>query len=72
MIYTDLGYIDIEDSDLKNLSVLFGGRGLGKTYSVLKHRIENSLNDLNQKFIWMQWVMTLVLPVAISLMLHTN
>ena len=64
MIYTDLGYIEIEDSDLKNLSVLFGGRGLGKTYSVLKHRIENSLNDLNQKFIWMRDSQEVVKKIA--------
>ena len=54
MKYTDIGYIDIEDSDLSNLSVLFGGRGLGKTYSVLKHRIENALKDDNSKFIWLR------------------
>ena len=64
MIYTDLGYIEIEDSDLKNLSVLFGGRGLGKTYSVLKHRIVNSLNDPNQKFIWMRDSQEVVKKIA--------
>ena len=48
------GYIDIEDSDLKNLSILFGGRGIGKTFSILKHRIENSLADDNNKFIWLR------------------
>ena len=48
------GYVDIEDSDLANLSILFGGRGLGKTYSVLHHRIENALKNSNQKFIWMR------------------
>lgn len=50
------GFIDIENSDLKNLSILFGGRGLGKTYSILKHRIEDSLYDEsgNSKFIWMR------------------
>ena len=64
MIYTELGYIEIEDSDLKNLSVLFGGRGLGKTYSVLKHRIENSLNDPNQKFIWMRDSQEVVKKIA--------
>lgn len=54
MKYVKHGYIDIEDSDLANLTVLFGGRGIGKTYSVLKHRVENSLKDDHQKFIWMR------------------
>ena len=53
MKYTDIGYIDIEDTDLANLSVLFGGRGLGKTYSVLKHRIEAALK--NDKIAMVQW-----------------
>ena len=50
------GFIDIENSDLKNLNILFGGRGLGKTYSVLKHRIEDALADEYDmsKFIWMR------------------
>lgn len=50
------GFIDIENSDLKNLNILFGGRGLGKTYSVLKHRIEDALEDNYDmhKFIWMR------------------
>ena len=50
------GFVDIENSDLKNLNILFGGRGLGKTYSVLKHRIEDALADNYDmsKFIWMR------------------
>lgn len=49
------GYVDIEDSDLKNLNILFGGRGLGKTFSVLMHRIENALIDSDHnKFIWLR------------------
>lgn len=50
------GFVDIENSDLKNLNILFGGRGLGKTYSVLKHRIEDALADEYDmsKFIWMR------------------
>jgi len=53
---TDLGFVDIENSDLKNLNILFGGRGIGKTFSVLHHRIENSLDDLTEqsKFIWLR------------------
>lgn len=54
MIFTECGYVEIEDEDLRNLSVLFGGRGIGKTYSILKNRILNALNDSNQKFIWMR------------------
>ena len=50
------GFIDIENSDLKNLNILFGGRGLGKTYSILKHRIKDSLADNYDmsKFIWLR------------------
>ena len=48
-------FVDIEDSDLKNLNILFGGRGLGKTFSILKHRIENAINNPDQdKFIWLR------------------
>jgi hypothetical protein len=54
MYLTEKGYIDIEDSDLTNLNILFGGRGIGKTFSILKHRIENALNSDDNKFIWMR------------------
>lgn len=54
MYLTDKGYLVIEDSDLAILSVLFGARGLGKTYSVLEKRIENSLKDEFNKFIWLR------------------
>ena len=54
MFLHDNGYIEIEDTDLKTLNILFGGRGIGKTYSILKHRIQNALNDPNQKFIWLR------------------
>ncbi len=54
MKITEIGYIDIEDSDLKNLNILFGGRGIGKTYSILKHRIERALLNANSKFIWLR------------------
>ena len=64
MKYTDIGYIDIEDSDLANLSVLFGGRGLGKTYSILKHRIENALKSDNSKFIWLRDSQEVVKKIA--------
>lgn len=49
------GYIDIRDSTLKTLNILFGGRGVGKTFSVLKHRVENAVADnQHKKFIWMR------------------
>ena len=54
MYLHDNGYIEIEDTDLTNLNILFGGRGIGKTFSVLKHRCENALNDDNKKFIWLR------------------
>ena len=38
-------YVDIENSDLANLNVIIGARGPGKTFSVLKHRIEDSAAD---------------------------
>lgn len=58
------GYIDIEDCDLRTLSVLFGGRGIGKTYSILKHRIENALKSETSKFIWMRDSQEVVKKVA--------
>lgn len=58
------GYIEIEDSDLKNLNILFGGRGIGKTFSILKHRIENALEDENHKFIWLRDSETVVSKIA--------
>lgn len=64
MKITEIGYIDIEDSDLSNLSILFGGRGLGKTFSVLKHRMENALSDENHKFIWLRDTETVVSKIA--------
>ena len=49
------GFINIEDSDLKNLNALFGGRGIGKTFSILEHRIENAINNPeSNKFIWLR------------------
>ena len=49
-------YIDIEDSDLTNLNILFGARGPGKTYSRGKHNIEASIADESgqSKFIWLR------------------
>ena len=32
---SDHGYIDITDDQLKNLNIFFGGRGIGKTFSIL-------------------------------------
>lgn len=64
MYLTEKGYIDIEDSDLTNLNILFGGRGIGKTFSILKHRIENALNNENSKFIWMRDSQEVVKKIA--------
>lgn len=59
-------YIDIENSDLTNLNILFGARGPGKTYSVLKHRIEDSIADEteNSKFIWLRDTETVIKKIA--------
>ena len=51
---SDHGYIDITDDQLKNLNIFFGGRGIGKTFSILKHRCINALQDPNKKFIWLR------------------
>lgn len=64
MYLTEKGYIDIEDSDLSNLSILFGGRGIGKTFSVLKHRLENALDNENNKFIWLRDSQEVVKKIA--------
>lgn len=47
-------YVEVEDSDLANLSILYGGRGLGKSFGVMKNRILDSLEEENQKFIWLR------------------
>lgn len=59
-------FIDIEDSDLTNLNILFGARGPGKTFSVLKHRVENSFADETEqsKFIWMRDTETVIKKIA--------
>lgn len=56
MMKNDNVFVDIPDSILKNFNAFFGGRGIGKTFSILKHRCENSLNDLTEqsKFIWLR------------------
>lgn len=52
---TDHGYIDITDDQLKNLNIFFGGRGIGKTFSILKHRCVNAYHDPeHNKFIWLR------------------
>lgn len=51
---SDHGFIDIKDEDLKNLNIFFGGRGIGKTFSILKRRCINALHDPEQKFIWLR------------------
>ena len=59
-------FIDIENSDLTNLNILFGGRGPGKTFSVLKHRIEDSIEDESEqsKFIWLRDTEAVVKKIA--------
>lgn len=49
-------YTDITNDMLLDLNILFSGRGMGKTFSILKHRIEDAdLDDLNKsKFIWLR------------------
>ena len=49
-------FVDIEDSDLANLNILFGARGPGKTYSRGKHSIEAAIADETNrsKFIWLR------------------
>ena len=59
-------YIDIENSDLTNLNILFGARGPGKTFSILKHRIEDSVADETEqsKFIWLRDSETVIRKIA--------
>lgn len=64
MYVTSKGYLVIEDKDLANLSVLFGARGLGKTYSILERRVENALKDENKKFIWLRDSQEVVKKIA--------
>lgn len=64
MYLTDIGYLEIEDTDLSNLSVLLGGRGLGKTFSILKRRLLNALNDDMSKFIWLRDTDTVIKKIA--------
>ena len=51
-----INYTDITNDQLLTLNILFGGRGMGKTFSVLKHRIEDADEDETEKskFIWMR------------------
>ena len=65
MQYSKEGFIEIEDSDLKNLSIFFGGRGLGKTYSVLKRRVLNAAADPeHDKFIWLRDTEIIIKKIA--------
>lgn len=59
-------YVDIENSDLTNLNVIIGARGPGKTFSVLKHRIEDSAADETEqsKFIWLRDTEAVVKKIA--------
>ena len=58
------GFVDITDQGLKNLNVFFGGRGLGKTYSVLKHRILYAMDHPEGKFIWLRDSMEVVKKIS--------
>lgn len=49
-------YLDISNDKLHHVNVLFGGRGIGKTYSILKYRVLEAHNDDSNmsKFIWLR------------------
>ena len=58
-------FIDIQDELLHHVNCLFGGRGTGKTFSILLHRIENALSDPSKhKFIWLRDTETIVRKLA--------
>ena len=67
-------FVDIENSDLTNLNIIIGARGPGKTFSVLKHRIEDSDEDEseNSKFIWLRDTDTVVQKIAAGNSLTTS
>lgn len=52
-------YTDIKNEDLSHFNVLFGGRGIGKTFSVLRHKVEWSI-ETGRKFIWLRDTETIV------------
>ena len=58
------GFVDITDEGLRNLNVFFGGRGLGKTYSVLKHRILYAMDHPEGKFIWLRDSMEVIKKIS--------
>lgn len=47
-------YITITLNMLHNLTVLFGGRGMGKTFNILRDMIEYVHNNPGRKFIWLR------------------
>ena len=59
-------YLVIENSDLAILNILFGGRGLGKTDSILKNRVLDSDADETgqSKFIWLRDTAEVVKKIA--------
>ena len=58
-------YTNITDDLLHHVNVLFGGRGTGKTFSILRHRIENALIDpTKHKFIWLRDTETVTRKLA--------
>lgn len=56
-------FSEITDDILKNLNIFIGGRGLGKTFSVLKHRVLNAVES-GKKFIWLRDTQTIVDKIA--------
>lgn len=58
-------YLNITDDLLHNVNLLFGGRGTGKTYSILLHRIENAIKEPKKhKFIWLRDTETITRKLA--------
>ena len=58
-------YLDITDELLHHVNLLFGGRGTGKTFSILKHRLENAISDPDKhKFIWLRDTETITRKLA--------
>lgn len=52
-------FTDITNDQLRHFNALFGGRGIGKTFSVLRHKVEYSVKT-GRKFIWLRDTDTIV------------
>lgn len=58
-------FIDIQDELLHHVNCLFGGRGTGKTFSILLHRIEHAISDpTKHKFLWLRDTETITKKLA--------